>query len=186
MAYTLAYAGIKAHHKTIDTTFSTLAFGGIATSLTYVFTEHLNAGQVMSSLSSFCVTLIIALLWRRLVRSWIRSAFRTTRISYSTDTPTAWKELFDLPRLNVTQIAVQTRSGTWLRCDDTSKFNDAPVPPVTLGADGGILMYLTHVQEPDSEAKALSTVLDENYGARITYVPPSEIVQVAIRHKKQG
>jgi hypothetical protein len=71
-------------------------------------------------------------------------------------------------------------------CEDTSKFSDAPYPAITLGADGSILMYLTHRQNPNEEMKELKSVRNADYGDRINFVPKTQIKQVLLRHKKDA
>lgn len=108
---------------------------------------------------------------------------RVSRVSSSDDVPSAWVGLSEKPQFDVSQISVKLVDGTWLRCDDTTQFADAPFGPCILGGNGDVILYLTHERLPDAEAKALNTVRDKVWGDRLTYVPAARITMINIRHK---
>ena len=74
--------------------------------------------------------------------------------------------------------------GTWLRCDDTSKFNDAPYAPCLIGPSGDVALYLTHEEPPGGPAKEMTTVIDAHYGDRLTYVPANRVRRLTVRHMR--
>ncbi|WP_300375657.1 hypothetical protein [Henriciella sp.] len=181
-SYIVSYKGIRDHHTTLDIIFCTLVFGFFATSIMWLFRSvgwPIWAGAALS----IPTTLVGALLWRSHGRIHLQDILEKSGIQ-SDDTPSAWKALYEIKGCEVKQISIETNDGHWLRCDDTSLFFDCPGRPVTLGADGGVLLYLTHTRLKGEEAKSQNSVIDKNYGSRLTYVPPSNIKRVNIRYKK--
>jgi hypothetical protein len=181
-AYLLGYRGIRAAHQAIDTAFITLIYGLVATSV-LVLLEGKSAILVIPA--AFFSTCIVALLWRKFFSCWLYDILHHFDISWSNDDPSAFATLLSNNRHYVTQIAVEMQDGTWLRCDDTRSFKDAPYGPAILGPTGDIALYLTHEEKPNSAARKLASVRDPNYGDRITYVPVTQIRQITMRHEKR-
>ena len=180
-AYLIAYTGIRVGHRAIDTMFATLAFGVVATAVLAVCAE---ANPFISGGAAIVATIAIAVLWRRFFRGWFYTLLRWWNISWANDDPTALATLSANTKYKATQIAVELDNGTWLRCDDTSRFHKAPFAPFILGPNGDVAFYLTHEERPNEEATEVGHVQDDNYGARITYIPASRIRQITLRHRR--
>ena len=181
-AYAIAYAGIRSHHQTIEIAFATLLFGLIATAFFNVLQK--TGGPINASVVAFAATIAVGLFWRKRGRTLAIDLLRRVRVSQADDMPSAWSALSDKPEFDVSQIAVQLDDGTWLRCDDTAKFADAPFGPCVLGGNGDLLVYLTHEERPDGQVKEIQTARDDFWGDRATYVPASKVERVTIRHKR--
>lgn len=180
-AYMLGYRGIRAAHQAIDTAFITLIYGLVATSV-MVLLNGKNPAAVIPA--AFFATCIVALLWRKFFSYWLHDLLHHFNISWSNDDPSAYATLLSNSKYYVTQIAVEMQDGTWLRCENTQSFLDAPYGPAVFGPTGDIAFYLTHEDKPDASTRQLSSVRDPNFGDRITYVPAAQIRQITIRHQK--
>lgn len=182
-AYLLAFSGIRSAHKAVDTIFIILIFSSIAT---LFFAALEGYGPVFAGASSFVGTCISSVFWRRVLRFRVRYFMRNLDISWANDDPSALATLCDDTQHEVTQVAVRLNNGSWLRCDDTSAFNDAPYAPFLVSPSGDLALYLTHEDTPDGNSRESLTTVDELYGARLTYVPASNISEINLRHRKRG
>lgn len=178
--YVIAYTGIREGHKTIDTAFITLCFGVIATGILSLTPEVM---PIVAGTGAFASSCIAALIWRKFGRDILRTGLRSSSVSWSNDDPSALATLMANSRHRLTQVAVLLDDGTWLRCDNTMQFMNAPFGPVVIGPNGDIALYLTHEEVSGSEARELTSVRNEYYGDRITYIPSARIRQITFRHK---
>jgi hypothetical protein len=178
-SYALAYTGLRDRQRTIDIAFLSLVFSVPATMIFGVMASKSPALTVpLAFISAFAV----ALIWRKFLRPLVFPILRKLNITWADDDPSALATLSGNSKFGVTQIAVLLDDGTWLRCDDVRKFENAPFWPYVLGPNGDVALYLTHEENAGGEAKTLSTVRDPFYGDRITYVPASRVREITIRH----
>jgi hypothetical protein len=180
-AYLLSYRGIRFGHRTIDTTFITVAFGLIATGVMALLKAE---KPLLSGVAAFAITCLAALIWRRFLRHLVQLMMHKLDISWANDDPSALATLSSNNRYKVSQVAVELDDGTWLRCDRTDKYADAPFGPMVLGPDGDIALYLTHEEKLGKAVKELGTVRDPSWGDRITYIPAARIRQITFRHRR--
>src|SRR4051794_5515807 len=90
-AYSLAYAGIRSHHHTIDVAFGTLVFGLIATfTAGALIKEQVFQNEIYAGVAAFAATIAAGALWRKYLRGWTRALLRLLRLSQSDDDPSAW------------------------------------------------------------------------------------------------
>jgi hypothetical protein len=179
-AYMTAHAGIRGHHSATEVAMRSIAYGLVATAALALMPRGSN--MVVGGAVTFLITIFAAMFWRRIgCRLW-RDLLRRAGVSWSDDSPSAWMSFGENTDHYVSQIAVQLDDGTWLQCNDTARFRDAPFGPCVLGSNGDVALYLTHEEEPDGKSKELKTVLDPHYGARLTYVPAARIKRVTMRH----
>ena len=181
--YYVANVGIRDHHKPIDVIFSTLVFGFIATFAYNVCRIFFEVSLVWSSVIAFAFAMLVGAVWSRVGRSALEGLLRKSSISHSDDLPSAWVALFGA-RLVVSQLAVKLKDGSWLMCDDLSKFSASPNGPCVLGAKGDILMYVTHKQSDIGVAFFPAThPIDSDWGHEITYIPADQIARVDLRRR---
>jgi hypothetical protein len=181
-AYMTANAGIRSHHTPTETAFTSLAYSLIATAVLALSSP--SVGVVPKGALAFCLTVFSGMFWRKVgCRLW-RRLLRAVGVSFADDGPSAWMAFASDTENYVTQIAVLLDDGTWLRCDDTTMFREAPHGPCVLGSNGDVALYLTHEDSPDGSSKELKTVKDLHYGTRITYVPASRIKRLTLRHRR--
>jgi hypothetical protein len=179
-AYIIAFTGIRDHHRALDTTFGALVFGLIASAVLALSTAYL--GPIFAGALALTSACAVGLLWRRWGRKALIGALRKMKVTQSDSAPSSWATLTSDTQHYVSQIAVLLDDGTWLRCDDTTPFADAPFGPCCLGPNGDLALYLTHTESSDGAVTVLTTVRDDYYGDRVTYVPAARIRQVTMRH----
>ena len=109
---------------------------------------------------------------------------RALRISYSDDDPSALASLQGDNQCTVTQISVKLDDGTWLLCDDTNDFADAPFGPFIVGPNGDVAIYPTHEIEFGKKKRELTATKDTHWGANIQFIPANRVTQISFRHKK--
>ena len=141
---------------------------------------------------AFILSIAIAAFWRSIGGPALTWFLRKLRVTWADDTPSAWARLQENRSIRVSQIAVWLNDGSRLICKDASLFTGLPYAPYVLGTNGDVLLYVTHVRPAraagESEKPALKpqvTTLDGTRGARVTYVPSSEIARVTIRHEAE-
>ena len=177
-AYILAYTGIRDHHRTLDTTFGTLVFSVVASAALSLASPYLP--PLVAGALAIIGAGLAGLAWRRWGRRLARRALHG--VSRSNDDPSAWASLTSDANNYTSQIAVLTDDGTWLRCEDTTRFATAPFGPSSFGPNGDIALYVTHIKSATGEVREQATVHDDYYGDRITYVPAARIKRLTIRH----
>lgn len=177
-AYIIAYRGMRSHHSSQDTIFLTLVFSLVASAELWIARA---LSPLVAGLSAFLLSVAIALVWRRRGMDWFTALLRGPNTTWSDDTPSAWARLQENRAHPFSQISVLTKDGTWLHCNETAKFNAFPYAPCVLGTNGDVLMYLTSVKPKEGEEREQTTTLDPSFGARLTFVPSSEIARVNIR-----
>lgn len=183
-AYVVAYTGLRARHRTVDVVFITLVFGLIATATLGLLAQEFGR-PVWRGATAIAVTVIGGFLWRRWGRDVLAWSLRKFDVSWSDDSPSALETISENSKHPVTQIAVMLDDGTWLRCDDTSKFADSPQGPCIIGPNGDVALYLTHEDPKGDASKDQTTVVDEHWGDRITYIPASRIRYINLRRKRR-
>src|ERR1700730_103825 len=169
--YYVANVGIREHHKPIDVIFSTLVFGFISVFIYNVCRVVFEISLVWSSAITFASAMLAGGAWSLIGRRSLEHLMRKSRVSYSDDLPSAWVALFGT-KVAATQISVKLKDGSWLMCNDLSRFASSPNGPCVLGAKGDILMYVTHTQSDIGVAFFPATdPIDADWGHEITYIP---------------
>lgn len=186
-SYIIAYRGIRSHHSAQDAAFSVLVFSLITSGVLWLMREH---SPVFVGLVAFALSIITAALWRSSGEPVLTWALRKLKVTWADDTPSAWARLQENRSIRVSQIAVWLNDGSRLICEDASLFAGLPYAPYVLGTNGDVLLYVTHLRPARatgaSEMPALkpqATTLDSRLGARVTYVPGSQIARVTVRHE---
>ncbi|MCP1728789.1 hypothetical protein ABIF38_008893 [Bradyrhizobium japonicum] len=187
VAYYIANVGIRDHHKPADVTFSILVFAFVSAFAFYSGRWVLNLSLVVSSGITFLFALAAGASWRVLGRPRFERMLRATRISHSDDLPSAWMALHG-ERCVATQLVVQLKDGTWLMCDNLSRFQASPNGPCVLGAKGDILMYVTDKLTDKQSKRGVGFVpvadpIDASWGHEITYIPADQIARVDLRRR---
>lgn len=177
LAYLLAYAGIRKHHTTADALFGTLIFGLFASAVIYL------AGESVWFLGLAAALPILAgALWRWKLRGLFKSLLRYLNISWSDDTPNAWLTITsEHTDARPSQIAVDTKNGRTLLCEDTRVFGNSPHGPAIFGLDGSVAFYVTDERRADGEWFKHSDVIHPHEGDRLTFIPADQIERVELR-----
>lgn len=185
VAYYIANVGIRDHHKPADVTFSILVFAFVAAFAFYFSRWMVGLSLVASSGIAFFFAMVVGALWRSVGKPRFERVLRVAQISHADDIPSAWMALHGERRV-ARQLVVQLKDGTWLMCDDLSKFRDSPNGPCVLGAKGDILMYVTDKltetqRKRGADFVQVSHPIDQEWGHEITYIPVDQIVRVDFR-----
>lgn len=182
LAYALAYLGIKDHHKPIDTAFRTIAFGLCATSVLSLLPPAYGFWRIAAAVLA---SLVSGALWRYWIADGVQWLVRKADLSWSDETPSAWSKItLHNSRTYVSQISIQLDDDSWLFCDDTRQFADAPYGPCVLGPNGDVAFYATHKCLPGEAIVEDLDVRDAHHGDKLTYVPASKIRRVSLRMLK--
>jgi hypothetical protein len=180
-SYFIANVGVREHHKAIDVTFSTILFGFFSVFLYTFLRRDYSIDILTASASAFLFAILLGGLWSRYGRAYLEAGLRKSGVSYSDDLPSAWIAMFGLGA-KATQLTVKLKDGSWLKCDDLSRYAALPNGPCVLGGKGDLLMYVTHIQGAGAEDfESCSDTVAEQWGAEITYIPAGEIVRLDLR-----
>ena len=190
LGYALAYMGIRSHHKDIDVAFITFVFALITLTTTNIAFSMGVPHPAAAGAIALLIVLVMAAIWRMWGMRITQNLIMSLGISRATDMPTGWHSLFMTDHLEYTSLAVYLDDGARLLCKDTSQYKDRAMPPLTLGPDGSILMYVSDVKVPKADGsfddKPQNSTLNDTYGDRITYIPSGKIRRVLIRQRKKG
>ena len=179
VAYRLAYLGIRYHHKAIDVTFRTIAFGLCATGVLKLVPE--NYGWVRP-VAAITAAVLAGVLWRLSLADAVQRLIRKLNLSWSDETPSAWSCITQHNRrVFCSQLTVQLDDDRWLFCNDTRPFANAPFGPCIFGPDGDVALYVTHKCDPDGEIVPAETIRDPYHGDEMTYVPASRVRKISMR-----
>ena len=181
--YYVANVGIREHHKPIDVVFAIVVFAFISTFAYNICEIVFELPLLWSSAFTFACAIVVGALWSLFGRRYFETLLRKSRISHADDLPSAWVALFGM-RNEATQLSVKLKDGTWLMCDDLSKFSHSPNSPCILGGKGDILMYVTHTQSERAIAfVAAADPISDDWGHEITYIPADQIARVDLRRR---
>src|SRR5258708_2914180 len=122
--YYVANVGIREHHKPIDVVFAIIVFAFISAFAYNICREVFEIPLLWSSAITFASAIVVGALWSLFGRRNFESLLRKSRVSHSDDLPSAWVALFGV-RKEATQLSVKIKDGTWLMCDDLSKFSES-------------------------------------------------------------
>lgn len=148
IAYRIAFVGRNGHHKTFDETFLVMVFATLARLIAGLISWLTGCHPVISGLSAVGITILAAIVWRRWVSGWVRTALRKAGIVDHDGQPDAWRSMLAETLRGPTQLVVVLKSGKSYLCDNVGRFNDAPLGPCVFGEDGSVAMYLTAVRKP--------------------------------------
>jgi len=179
LGYCTAYAGYRRGHLARDAIFISLVFASIA-SVAFVLAEAW--GTVAAGLVALLTSLACACLWRMVGRKVWLWAMRASRVHREDGVHSAWDGLLQSGRA-VTQLTVHTRGGDILYLTDRAPFKHAPWEGIYLGGDGSIVMAVDEEVLGDGKLTVRDGILSDGWGARMTYLPPSEIARIEIRLK---
>ena len=180
LGYRLAFTGKDREHKTTDVIFISAAFAAIAKAVMMIGTAcgATTAGLMLAA----PVSLLAAIIWRKWLGRMVFRALKATRTMTHDRTQTAWQSLIAHDSNTVRQIVVYRTDGVCYMCDDFFKFKDVKPTPLILGADGSVVMPVSHWRDADQTAwEEEQDVLLEGFGNALTYIPADQIKTVDIR-----
>lgn len=179
MAYVLAYAGLRDHHKPLDVLLSAISFGLIAKGVFSFLGPQLQL-PLLEAIFALTVTLAAAMFWRKKGSAFWADILRDTGVSHSDDTSSALDRIRTDTGTFITQLTVHTDEVV-LQCSDLFAVKELPHGPCILGKDGSVSMYADGVKLSggDWEDKDVSHV--KAWGPKLTYIPASEVRRIEVR-----
>ena len=177
VAYCTAYAGFRRHHQVRDTIFGIAVFTAIA-SLAHSFVEPKYVRSAYAA--SVVVPLLSAMAWRKFGKNWWLKLMSASDVHREDGVSSTWESLVQTDK-GVTQCSVHTKDGRILYLNDRpSLIGKAEWNGLYLGGDGSLLMVIEEEEFPDGRTEQRQGVLSD-WGARLSYIPASEISQVNFR-----
>lgn len=195
LGYRIAYADKDTTHTQTDTVFLSLVFAAIAklvTLLAAMCAGWLLAGQgvstteVIAPVIGLVGALVAASLWRVSGETRVFRALRALNVSASDRQRNAWHTVLARPPAKgPTRLFVKCTDGARLLCNRLADFEAAPFGPCILGADGSVLMYVTHRRDRDDAPWDEDQIAGEaaaDWGYELTYVPPNRVAEIRINY----
>lgn len=181
LAYSVAYAGLRDGHKGTDAFFITVGFSAVA-SLIFASSFGATGSPVAASAITFVITVVVAGLWRKLLRGAALWGLGALRIHREDGISSGWATILQSDHA-VSQASVHLKDGRVLYLNDRAQYRDAPWQGLYLGSDGAVVMVVEEEEFPDGTEEMRLGVKDAGWGTRLTFIPPSEIARVNLRMK---
>ena len=186
--YFIAHQGNRSHHQAADVTFASLAFGfwGFLTFQILSTSERFAVGTAWASVGGFAASIILGAAWSSFGRRTADMVLRKIGATLSDDCPSAWAALGRDTSVSMSEISVKLSSGEIYRSKPLLRFAKEPNGPCTFGANGDLIMFVTHISTSGGNefaAVAPNDLDSSDYEA--TYIPREQIVRVDIRQSKQ-
>ena len=181
LGYRIAYTGQMSHHRTVDITFISLAFG----MLYKLFIDVVKLRFEIQELAIFfagILTFVLASLWRKWGISAAQRLLRVANISYSDGKSSAWDSMRVSTNDRPTQLIIRVQNGPALMCDYLKDFEAFPHGPCLFGEDGSVSLYVTHIRPAGADEWILATWTKTELGHQITYVPSSNVGFIEVRY----
>ena len=186
--YVIAYSGRREGHQTFDTAAISLCFGSVC--LFVLSTEAFFKGcwpnlpkQVVPILS-VVASVFAGALWRAFLRHFTHDLLKKISRSDDDGLLSAWGTVIQNQTVSYTQLIVTLNDGRVLESYPLGDFSSWPNGPCTLGNDGSIAMYVTHIEE-NGAGRQTNGINDED-GMRITFIPVNQIKEVDFKRKKKA
>lgn len=179
LAYAVAFAGIRKSESAAEMAFRSLAFG-LAALLALRFFLANGWPTSVSVGAALCSAVFLGAFWRRWGKKYTWKILRALKISGEDGMPDAWTATIQTPGLNITQLTVHTTDGRQLQ-HDRAAYKNALHDGLYLGSDGGIILVVSEEEYPDGHVEKREGIEVEDWGTRLTYIPPSQIKRVDIR-----
>lgn len=181
VGYFVAHLGRRDHHKQSDLILSTAIFGLISL-LVYREVYRLHSSDILAVGASLILSGVVGAIWNGFGRNHFSSLVRKAGVTYSDDLPSAWRAIPDAKGYYPQQLTVVMKNGSTLHCFELADFAECINGPCVFGADGDMLMYVTHVKHKnDTNFTEVDDVKNEDFGDNITYIPKSEIEKILYR-----
>lgn len=193
LAYVIAFSGRRGSHTTNDTIGILVCFGGLGL-LSIGLVEKIaflclnisdsEVNPYLLGTIGVVTSILSAILWRAFLQEFSVKILQKLTGSKEDGLPSAWATLLHSQKLEYSQLVVTLKSGVTYESYPLGNFNEYPDGPCTLGSEGSIGMYVTYITDAEGKGRKVDNVVDGD-GARITYIPSSEIAEVDLRRRKK-
>lgn len=179
MAYMLSSAGLQRGHTAIDVLMRSLAFGLPAMGVFILISE--SRGALTAGSVAVVVSLVCGGIWRAWLGEAVHESVKRLGIHQDDYRTTALDSWMSSKSFSATQINVRLNSGRELFCENLKPYLDGPERGLLVGNDGGIVMVVDVEVAPDGTETNRTSIKDEQYGTRVTYIPPEQIEYFELR-----
>ncbi len=184
-----------------DLSFANVFYGSLIFSMfSYVFVgvvysligvEYqgvLNGGPFAFAATAIPVAVSLGLAWRCCGHPWLHAALNALKITNEDNKSNPWMNIFNNPKIHLSQITIHLKDGSALRCDETKFYDQKCLREIGVyshyaSANGDICIIATHFMKANS--KAWSQIPQINveapWGIKMQWVPAREIARVEAR-----
>ena len=182
IGYSLAKRGLRDKERKDELFYGIMVFGLIGYSV-MSFLVGKEIAFIPAIAISLVITVIIAILWRKVLRDLVNKILHDSRIANEDGSPSVWIGLMQNTKIIPTQLSIKLINGERLSCRDVQAFGNAPVPRFYADNDGNIALYVTDKIKKDGSKAKRDDVFVEGWGERLTFVKKEMIESVSIRYK---
>ncbi|SRR6266851_6563558 len=169
--------------------FSTLAYGTYLLLLSIGWAD--SPARRVGSLLLF--SFLYALIWRRFGHAPFHKALHWLGITNEDNSSTAWSQIFNNPKIYLSQIIIHLKDGSQVQCDHTHFYHlddlkRVGVHPYYSDAAGNLYLVCTHRRAtPDAEWEEIPDIhCPAPWGIKLSFVPTGEIVRIEARATESG
>ena len=183
LGYRTAYAGLDERHSTADRIMSVFVFGVPAMLITAPAAPLSPWLMILVAPIALAACVGVGILWRKRLRGWVHKKFQAFRVHRDDGLSSAWTALIHEDG-EVVNASVELKSGRKLFTGERWDLLEEPWAGLNLGSDGSVVMIVQKVQEKDADGPVAVDRAVDDFGARFTYIPASEIATFNMRLKK--
>lgn len=140
----------------------------------------------LSPFVSIFLAVLTGIAWKKYGHGLFHRLLAASMVTKEDNEGNAWRQIFNNPRTYVSQIVVCLKSGEWMMCEDTNRFNKyskAHIYPYYADANGGIYFIATHRKTDFSRPwqPLINVDSGDEWGVRVTYLKESDIARIDFR-----
>ena len=180
--YKIAYTGKMKSHTSIDAILITLTFGLVAKLVMVVGESHITDLSALT-IAAFLGAITVASCWRKWGEGILYECLRTSGVSVSDSTVTAWDTIQASTTNRPNRLVIRKKDGSQIASDNLWQFKKLPHGPCLYREDGSVSLYVTAYRKSAEDDWQDNNPLDDVYGATLTYVPASQTDEIEIRNQ---
>lgn len=168
--------------------FAYIIFGFVVYGINIAFPSIKVDGSFAYALLATPFAIALGLLWRCYGHGWFHSKLIKMKVTNEDNNSTPWMQLFNNPKIALTQITVHLKDGSALRCDDTAFFDTEELRKAGVFshytcAEGDIYMVANQCRGKDeTEWREIEDIhMDARWGLKIHWISAKEIARVEAR-----
>lgn len=168
--------------------FSYMLFGLTVYGIKYVFPSVTVEGSFAYAVLATPFAIALGVLWRCFGHAWFHNKLIKMKVTNEDNNSTPWMQLFNNPKIALTQIAIYLKDGSAFRCDDTAfydteEFRRSGIFSHYTCADGDIYIVANQFKEKgDQEWRDVEHIhMDARWGLKVQWISAKEIARVEAR-----
>lgn len=171
----------------IDVIYGSLIFSTVAYA-TYLGMVAVGWGDYPARrvISLILFAVIYAFLWRRFGHDLFHQGLHALGVTNEDNKSTTWTQIFNNPKIYLTQITVEMKGGSQIWCENTlqfrrDEFRRVGIHPYYSDADGNLYLISTHSRSAQSGEWEPAPDVVSDWGVNLVFVPASEIARIDVR-----